>query len=352
MTTSAEVARRIEAFRDRHRVPAIGAGVVSVGDAPRIAVAGVRVRGERPPVTLDDRWHIGSCGKSITGALFARLVERGDADWSAPIADCFPDLAGDLDLGWRSVPALALLTCESGLPADLAPDDLRAAYADPRPLVAQRSEIARRALARPPQRPGRFLYSNLGYIVAGAAIERATGVPFESALEAHVLVPLGISSGGFGPPPQLWGHGGRMRQLPLGAILDLGRSRPLDPAHSESDNPPVMAPAGTLHLSLSDWAAFLRVFLVGGGDGFLGAETVRRLLTSAPGGGRRMACGWVAARGLPGVSHGQQGSNTSWVATALLAEQRDRIAFVACSEGSARLLRATPALAASLLART
>jgi hypothetical protein len=59
--------------------------------------------------------------------------------------------------------------------------------------------------------------------------------------------------------------------------------------------------------------------------------------------------GWAAALGLDDVSLGQQGSNTYWVATALIDGSRSRTAMVVCNRGSARLLKRTPRLAAELL---
>jgi hypothetical protein len=99
---------------------------------------------------------------------------------------------------------------------------------------------------------------------------------------------------------------------------------------------------------LEDWARFQRVFLARG-DGFLRPETIERLLTPGAGDGYRQAYGWAPAR-MPGVSSGQQGSNLSWVATALVDSERRRTALVVCNEGRARLLRKTPELAQKLLA--
>jgi hypothetical protein len=110
-----------------------------------------------------------------------------------------------------------------------------------------------------------------------------------------------------------------------------------------------MSPAGRLHLTLGDWARFHHLFLSGGGD-LLRPETVERLLTPAPGRGQRQALGWAPAHGAPGASFGQQGSNTYWVATALIDSARERTALVVCNEGRGRLLRRTPTLALQLLA--
>lgn len=64
---------------------------------------------------------------------------------------------------------------------------MRAAWHDARLLLEQRGEAAACVLARPPNRPGRFLYSNLGDILVGSAIERITGMPYETALGVHLL---------------------------------------------------------------------------------------------------------------------------------------------------------------------
>ncbi len=336
-------------FRSAHSLPAVGAAVVTRDGHLELDVVGVRVRGTDVPVELDDRWHLGSCGKSIAAALYGRLVERGDARWGARLPELFPDLVDTMHAGWSEITIDDLFVSEAGLPANLSRSAMLSAFRDTRPLRDQRTQVAAVALARSPRRPGRFLYSNLGYIVIGAAIERICDAPFEAALTAHALEPLGITSGGFGAPPEVWGHGGRMLALgPLG-LFDIGRGPPADPTTVESDNPPVMTPAGRVHMSLADWASFQRVFLTRGGD-FLRPEAVERLLTPAAGGGQRQALGWARATGLEGVSMGQQGSNTFWVATALIDATRERTAMVVCNAGSARVLKRSPELAARLLA--
>lgn len=341
--------RYLTEFQSAHSAPAIGAGIVARDGRVELDVIGERVRGGGDPVALSDRWHLGSCGKSITAALYARLVERGDAEWGARLTDLLPDLAGELDQGWSAITIDDLFVSQAGLPANLTRSEMLAAFGDARPPREQRTETAARALARAPRHPGRFLYSNLGYIVIGAAIERITDLAYESALATHVLEPLGITSGGFGPPPEVWGHGGRILALgPLG-MVDLGRGKPADPNRVGSDNPPVMSPAGRLHLTLEDWARFHRVFLTEG-DGFLSPGSVERLLTPAPGRGQRQAMGWAPVRGAAGASFGQQGSNTYWVATAVIDAARERTAMVVCNEGRATLLRRTPKLALQLLA--
>ncbi len=300
----------LSAFRDRYGVPAVGAALVTGDGAVELDLLGERVREGGDPVRADDAWHIGSCGRSMTAVLYARLVERGEAEWGARIPALFPEL--EIDPGWSAVTIDDALAGAAGLQTDLSRNAMAAAYDDARPLRVQRAVAAAAALARAPRRPGRSRDSNLGYVVVGAAIERITGGPYEQALTTHVLEPLGITSAGFGAPPAIRGHRART---------------PAPPDDPRADDPPIMGPAGRLHLALADWARFQQVFLTEGG-GFLGAASVERL---------RAASG------------SQQGSNTFWVATALIDGDRRRAALVVCNDGRRRLRAGTAKLAARLL---
>ena len=84
---------------------------------------------------------------------------------------------------------LQLLSHHAGLPANVnlskyPGDDAR----------ALRSRVVRDELARKPQsKPGtKFLYSNVGYMIAGAVVEKITGESWESAISNEVSKPLGM----------------------------------------------------------------------------------------------------------------------------------------------------------------
>jgi D-alanyl-D-alanine carboxypeptidase len=333
----------LEDFRDRCHVPAVGGGVVTRDGDLTLDVVGSRKRGDPAPAGIDDQWHIGSCAKAITAVLYARLVERGDAAWGVPIRDFFRDLSGQLGEGWSEPTVDEVLVCRSGMRANLGLGEMLAGWKDTSPVTEQRTRAVVSALSRPPKGRGAFRYSNLGYIVIGAAIDRITGMPFEEALRLHVLEPLGITSVGFGAPPHIWGHKPRLR---LGRLV-AGRASPMDPANPRSDNPAVMTPAGRLHLTLADWAKFQRVFL-NQGRPLLQPATVEHLLAVPPAKRPTMAMGWAAARGR-GLSYGMQGSNTMWAATALVDVDYERTAMVVVNEGRTRVLFRSAQLAVSML---
>ena len=334
----------LEEARRACGAPAMGVALVDPDGSAEVVVAGTRVRGRDLPVAEDDPWHIGSCTKSMTALLYARLVESGRAAWGAPLPDLLPDLASGADPGWAAVTIDDVLRHRAGLPANLYLRDMRDAAADVRPVRVQRTAAAAGALARPPDRPGRFHYSNLGYMVAGAAIERIVDAPWEEALDAEVLAPLGIASAGVGAPggDAPWGHRPR-----IGAW---GRGRPDDPARPErADNPAVMSPAGRVHLPLREWARFVAQFLEGGAT-LVDEASVAHLLARPAGPGPPQAMGWVHADprtermlGAP-VSVGHQGSNRRWAATALLSRDRRRAGLAVANDGRSRALTATAML--------
>jgi CubicO group peptidase (beta-lactamase class C family) len=283
----------VTAARKRLGVPALGAAVLSADGTLASQVDGVRRRGRDEPATLEDQWHIGSCGKSMTAALYARLVEAGRASWSASIVELFGDL--DVHQSGSGVTIEHLLLCTSGAPANIDRRRFVAYLRDERPPVDQRTEVAAELFARAPQGTGEFRYSNPSYTVAGAAIERIAGEPYESALHAHLFQPLGITTAGFGPPPALRGHGcsSSMRRGPR------WRRRP-----SNGCSPSA----------------------------------------------RAVVWRWAGPRPRASVrSFGQQGSNTNWVASALLDQDRRRAALVVVNDGRMSLFMRTARMAAELL---
>lgn len=336
---------QLERFVSRLGVPGAGLAMIDAAGTFDAAVTGTTRRGHTEPASLDHQWHIGSCAKSITAAMYALLVERGRACWDAPVTELVPDLADDIHPDW-SIPTVdEVLQCRAGLRPNLTVRELRAARADSRSAPEQRNAVARNALRAAPDRHGRFRYSNLGYVIVGAAIDRLAG-NYEQALHDLVLDPLGIRSAGFGPPPDIWGHQPRLQLGPIG----IGRGRPSPPARPTSDNPAVYTPAGRLHLSLPDWATIVRRLFLDTDDRLLTAESIDRLLHVPD--GNAMAMGWAPApRQMPHASAVMQGSNTFWAATGLLDTDRRRAVLLVTNDGRTRVLSGSASFADDLLAQ-
>ena len=214
--------------------PALAAGIVTREGLGWAGVRGVRRAGADDAATLDDRWHLGSNTKAMTAAVFARLVEQGRARWGMPLAEALPGMT--VDPAWAGITLDDLMHHRAGLlDAGLLDQAwLIAAHGDQRPLPEQRTAFAARALAVPPRGPvGSFAYGNGHYIVLGAAIESLTGQPWEAVMQAELYAPLGLTSAGFGAPPDpnAWGH------RSVG-----GKPLPMDPTSPGADNPPALGP--------------------------------------------------------------------------------------------------------------
>jgi D-alanyl-D-alanine carboxypeptidase len=321
MIQADDLQHEIDCFRERHDIAAVGASVVTNDGDSVVGAGGTISRDGDEVVDPGDAWHIGSCGKAMTASVYATLVEGGAAGWDSSIGELLADL--DPHPAWRDRTMAEALVCIAGIPANPSPAEMLASYSDVRPPADERAELVARTLSQPPTKPGRFVYSNLGYVVVGAVIDRLAGVPFEEALVERVFRPLGMESADFGPPPRIRGHHPRFR-LP---IMMVGRGEPAPPDEVGSDNPPIITPAGRFHMNLADWGRFQQMILTAGGD-LLRNETVDRMLTV----NGKMAMGWTRAR-FDGFSVCMQGSNTMWSATVLLADDRSAAAMVVANDG-------------------
>lgn len=202
---------------------------------------------------------------------------------------------------------------------------LMTARSDPRDLPEQRRALTEAMLAVPPSgTPGTFAYANANYVLLGTVIERITGLAWEQAMRTEVFAPLGITTGGFGAPV------GRQPQGHRGGVA-------IEAADPGSDNPSALGPAGTAHMSLTDYARFLGVFL-NDGAGWITPGTLSGLTTAIGSGSPPYASGWIVVEGQPwarGPALTHDGSNTMWYVSTWVAPGRGR-AFVAVSNDAAK----------------
>jgi D-alanyl-D-alanine carboxypeptidase len=220
---------------------------------------------------------------------------------------------------------------------------VRAAQRDASDVVGQRRDLVARVVREPPAHAvGVMEYCNLDYIVVGAAIEAMFSESWETIMRREVFVPLGIGSGGFGAARGRvpWAH----------RSID-GRPTPVDPRRNDSDNPAVIGPAGTAHMSLQDYATFVRVFL-NDGAGILSSETIKTLITPFGTDAVDYALGWVVVRDrlwAKGIMLGHEGTNTLNHAYCAIAPAIGK-AIIAFSNDGTRGAMATADVASSLAA--
>lgn len=147
---------------------------------------------DAPAATARTPFDLASVTKPLTALALARLERRGALSRHERLADVLPELAG---------------TASAALPLDLLAAH-RAGLDGHRPLYAPLAEgkavdpgaalriaaDARRADApgEPPEDGFRPVYSDLGYLLLGRAIEARTGLPLDEVVEREVTGPLGL----------------------------------------------------------------------------------------------------------------------------------------------------------------
>lgn len=322
------LAEALEAIRAKYQLPALAAAAIHGVKVDESAAVGVRKVGGAEKVTIDDRWHLGSCTKSMTATLAAMFVERGQIKWTSTVGEIFPELHDTMEEQWTGATLEQLLTHRAGAPAT-PPDNLwRNAWTQQGTPTEQRLQFVRGLLLRRPDAPPgtNYLYSNQGYAIAGAMLERVSGQPWET-LMITMLFPVGVMPGaGFGAPAsagktdQPWGHrreGGKLVPVPPGPM---------------ADNPPAIGPANAVHCTIEELARYAAWH--GRGERSdtpsLKKESFVKLHTAAAGG--NYAMGWMVAprpwAGGNALTHA--GSNTMFYALIWIAPAKDA-AFVAAT---------------------
>ncbi|UWQ95074.1 beta-lactamase family protein [Rhodobacteraceae bacterium M385] len=303
-------------------VPGAAAGWVTA-EAMEVAVAGNRVVDGEDAVQAGDAWHVGSITKGMTATLAARMVEAAAITWDtrigAVLGDAFPEMHAD----WHDTPLRALLSHQSGMAANLPSASAVDLGEGPR-----HDYVAEMLYSQPETAVGEFVYSNAGYVVAGAMLEAVGGAPWEELMQEHVFGPLGMESAGFGPPQgaAIEGHATRL----LRGVRSAGQG-------PEADNIPAMGPAGRVHLSAGDMLRYLRAHLVRD-ESFLSPATWEVLHTAAGDRGysdsiEGYAMGWgVDENG--NLVHA--GSNTFWYAVAYIDPSAGVAVFAATNSGDLR----------------
>lgn len=326
----------LETARSSHDLPALAAVLIEDGAIVEMGAVGRRVFDEPESVTEEDQWHLGSISKSMTSTLTAVLIERGVLDWDTTVGDVLLIDVPDMRDEYRGVRIEELMAQTGGLPVDItqAPAFLSGDVNDTSLLPMSERRLVWSAdllRIRPEAAVGRHLYSNANYIVLGTILEKVTGEPWEDLMQRELFAPLGMQDSGFGPP----GVAGTRAQ-PWGHAANGSSWQAFDPGRDDADNALALGPAGTVHSTLRDGAAYMAAHLAGaqGSDNLLKAATFRRLHTAQPGTG--YAGGWVVAgngwAGRPSFWH--NGSNGRWFAQVVISPERNAAVMVVTNGNS------------------
>jgi CubicO group peptidase (beta-lactamase class C family) len=323
--------RILELARAKHKLPGLAAAAVVGDKVVASGVTGVRRQEAPDKIEPDDRFHIASCTKSMTATLAAVAVHKGQLEWTTSLADALSVLAAKVRPEYRSATLERLLAHQAKMPAYTQPsrqqvEAMKALRGTP---TEQRLAFLADVLGKeePNSGSGNDAYSNVGYVAAGAMIERAAGASWEDLLRREIARPLGMKNVGFGypattkTPNQPRGHSesdGRIVELPLDESRQLAVC---------------LWPAGAVHGSIGDLALYAADHLNGlrGRRALLPRAMYERLHRIPGGGNSGFTLGW-GVRPDPrwGVTHFGAGSG-GWFFVRIVIVPAHHAAVVAAS---------------------
>lgn len=185
------IARRVDAhIRARmaeRRIPGLALAVVRNGETLLLAGYGLADVEHDVPVTPETVFDIASVTKTFTAAAVLRLADSGRLDIARPVREFLPEAPES----WRGMTVRHLLTHTAGLPVTDVPTVNGEWLAD-----YTTRQMLEHAFGSPlSAAPGeRFLYSDLGYFLLGAVIERVSGMRYGEFLRENFFEPFGMDA--------------------------------------------------------------------------------------------------------------------------------------------------------------
>jgi D-alanyl-D-alanine carboxypeptidase len=324
----AKLQTHLELLRNKWALPAL-AGVIYSNEAIVCASCGVTHLGGSP-VTNKSRYHIGSNAKAMLATVAARMVDAGKLEWRTSPSEA---LNIHVHPSYESLTIDHLLTHAGGVPDFSNWDDEQSCKSlfrdfnfETLPAHERRLAFACEILSRPAlQQPGKaYLYSNAGYAIAGAMLSAISALTWEDLMRKFLFDPLDLTTAGFGWPNRVsrnepWGH--RLGQ-------------PTGPENTY-EIPSVIAAAGDVHMSLSDYGKFLHLHLTR--TPFLISNTARQHLHADFGlpAETRFARGFgivTSSNGREFLAHAGSGG-TFYIVSALDVQDRIGVALATNSAG-------------------
>jgi D-alanyl-D-alanine carboxypeptidase len=163
--------------------PSASIAVVKDGKLAYVKAYGAARLNPNLPATTETRYAIDSVSKEFTAAAVLILAQQGKLSLDDPAGKYLPDLGEASTVTLRQ-----LLTHTAGLrdfwPQDFVPPEM----SRPTTTAAIIKEWAKRAPDFQPQTD--WQYSNTGFVVAGAIVEKVSGQKLIPFLRDHIFAPL------------------------------------------------------------------------------------------------------------------------------------------------------------------
>ncbi len=308
---------------------AVGFAVAENNSTPNSWSYGPVQKASKTQVSQNAKWHIGSITKSFTATLIMKLVEKGRLNLDIPINRYLSRYSDDMHPDRRALTLRQLLSHSAGVPAN-APLSFLLTTKSLDPYSGRRHVLSQLWDKGLPHTTGRYLYSNIGYVLAGLIAEEVTQTTWETLIINEIASPLSMTSVGFGAP--------KGATDPKGHFSGLLVAIPVPANNKNSDNPPWMGPAGTLHMSLADltkWGQAHVKACRGEFSNFLSKSSCQVMQTKTS---DTYGLGWVIEGSSTSKRITHDGSNTLWYAKVSLDVTRGTVIAAATNSANSTLV--------------
>lgn len=259
-----------DSIRKAYNIPEISYAVIDSKSTLEIAVLGIHSIDLPDTATLNDRFHIGSNTKAMTGFIIAHYVEKGKLKWTTKFFDLFPEWKAKSKPEYSGISLQDLLTHKAGIqPFQGKGDPQIPAFKGTK--AEKRKQFGQFVLTLVPVKlegQHSFIYSNAGYTLATLMLEKVTGKSWEQLVEKVFNKDLKLNVKLSWPENQkqkdTWGHSfenGRL--IPVPSTIDY---------HLDFTEP-----AGDINIKLKDYIKFIQLNLQGihGKNNYLKANTYK-----------------------------------------------------------------------------
>lgn len=243
-----------DSIRMAYDIPEIGYIVVSSDSVLVEKTLGFKRAGTMIPAEPNDRFHLGSCTKAITGFIAGLMVKRNQIGWDTKFFDLCPELRVKSNPAYSDITLVDLLSHRAWLQPLMEDEEFPDMGTFAGDISKQRYQFVAWVLTlKPVETEKGHSYSNAGYSAAAVMLERASGKTWEElVLElGHELgLDFGLSWPNVADSSQPWGH-----------ISTNGALIPTPP--TDTYNLHWVEPAGDINMSITDYATFLQMQLRG-----------------------------------------------------------------------------------------
>jgi len=279
-----DIIRFADSIRVAHNIPALGFAVIKSDTILLEKVIGVRQVNTTDSVTSNDRFHLGSNTKAITSFIAGTLVKEGKIKWDTKLFELFPEWKSQSRKEYASITLQDLLSHRARIQPFTNGNEFTKLPVFEGTTSERRLAFSQWLLRQKPVKlkGKRYVYSNAGYAIAAAMLEKVSGKSWETLVTETLNSKLHID------PAFSWPNLVNTNQ-PWGHEKSTGIQKATPPEHPYKLDP-MIASAGDINMTVHDYALFIQQNLKGllGKESFLSQSTLEFIHYGSP----EYAMGW------------------------------------------------------------